>query len=61
VPDGSLRRQRYGVRLTLRKIYEIATSGSLMSWYPHDEVAALRELTGVLGPLPQEWVHSLGM
>ena len=60
VLGGFLVGQHNGVILTLREIYELATSKSLMSWYARDEAAALRELTAVLGPLPEEWVDSLG-
>jgi len=38
----------------------MATTDSLMSWYARDEVEALDQLTAVLGPLPDEWVDSLG-
>ena len=47
--------------LTLQKIYEMATSDSLIDSYAIDELAALRNLTAVLGPLPEEWISSLGM
>jgi len=57
----SLRDQDYGTRLTLRKIYELATSGPLMGWSAFNEMAALRQLAATLGPLPEEWVVSLGM
>jgi len=55
-----LRDQYYGTRLIFRKIYYIAMSRSLMSWFAFEEKAALDELTAALGPLPEEWVHSLG-
>jgi len=44
-----------------QKIYDLAMSTTLMSWFAFDEKAALDELTAALGPLPEEWVHSLGM
>ena len=53
--------QHNGVRLTVRKFYNLATTNPLMSGYAHDEEAALSDLTAVLGPLPKEWVDSLGM
>ena len=43
-----------------KKIYELATSLPLIGWYPSDEAMALRKLTNILGPLPEEWIASLG-
>ena len=42
------------------QIYELATSSSLVDCYVSGEASALRELTTLLGPLPQEWINSLG-
>lgn len=40
-------------------IYELATSTSLIG-YAYDDARALRELSILLGPLPQEWLGFLG-
>ena len=42
------------------QIYELATSSSLVDCYVSGEASTLRELTTLLGPLPQEWINSLG-
>jgi len=39
----------------------MATSSSLVGGYAFTEVAVLRDLMAVLGPLPEEWISSLGM
>ena len=39
----------------------MATSGSLVGWYARTEAAALRDLMALLGPLPEEWISSLGV
>ena len=41
------------------KIYELATSGSVTG-LAQGEKEALDELTTLLGPLPREWIDSLG-
>lgn len=51
--------QRGVMSLTLKQIYELATSSSLVGGV-YDEAMALDELTTLLGPLPQEWIDSLG-
>lgn len=59
---GASRPNRYGIAaLTFffKQIYELATSSSLLG-DAHDEASALHELMTLLGPLPQEWVGSLG-
>jgi len=56
-----LRDEQYGTMLTYRKLYELATSMPLISWGTLDGMEALHELTAILGPLPEEWVCSLGM
>jgi len=39
----------------------MATSDPLVDWYAFNEAAVLRQLMAVLGPLPEEWISSLGM
>ena len=41
------------------KVFELATSHPLIG-YAHEELNALHELTSSPGPIPQEWVSSLG-
>jgi len=41
-------------------IYELATSSSLVDCYAPGEASVLCELMTLLGPLPQEWIDSLG-
>ena len=45
--------------LTFEKVYELATSRPLIG-YAREELKALNELTSLFGPIPQEWVGSLG-
>ena len=49
--------QRY--KADIPKIYELATSRS-MTGLAQDEKEVLDELTTLLGPLPGEWIDSLG-
>ena len=58
---GSLRDQHCGIRLTFTKIFELTMPEPLVGWTIYDEVKALCKLRVVLGPLPEEWVVSLGM
>ena len=46
-------------RPDVQKVYELATSRPLIG-YVREELKALNELTSLLGPIPQEWVGSLG-
>ena len=41
------------------KIYELATSRT-MTGFARNEGGALHEPTTLLGPLPSEWINSLG-